>query len=183
MNTLNLYIKIWILSLKQPKNLYRELASSRHISNLKNIRKPVTYKWSDKRCKICQIYLNETNKFTMSNGQVWEICREIDCHSVNVIYYLKSKMCNKKETYIRKTIGDNTKGFKVRINQYISDFKTGVSTCKFLHHVYDCGIKNNCPEEPFFSLNIMLWLNKSNRLKSHWKAFPFKRLWCSEESR
>ena len=94
----------FILSLKQPKNLYRELASSRFISNLKHIRKPGTYKCSDKRCKICQIYLNETNKFTMSNGQVWEIRREIDCQSVNVIYYLKCKICNEKETYIWKII-------------------------------------------------------------------------------
>ena len=53
----------------------------------------------------------------MSNGQVWEIRREIDCRSVNVIYYLKCKMCNEKEIYIGKTIGDNTKGFKVRMNQ------------------------------------------------------------------
>ena len=38
----------FILSLKQPKKLYRELASSRFISNFKNIRKPGTYKCSDK---------------------------------------------------------------------------------------------------------------------------------------
>ena len=94
----------FILSLKQANNLYRALASSRFISNFKNIRKPGTYKCSDKRCKICQIYLNETNKFTMSNDQVWEIRREIDCYSVNVIYYLKCKMCNEKETYIEKTM-------------------------------------------------------------------------------
>ena len=110
------------MSLKQPKNLYRELISSRFISSFKNIRKPGTYKCSDKRCKICQNYLNETNKFTMSNGQVWEIQREIDCHSVNIIYYLKCKMCNEKETYIGKTKGDNMKGFKVRINQKSAHF-------------------------------------------------------------
>ena len=40
--------KNFILSLKQPKKLYRELASSRFISNFKNIRKPGTYKCSDK---------------------------------------------------------------------------------------------------------------------------------------
>ena len=61
--------KNFILSLKQPKNLYRELTYFRFISNFKNISKPETYKCSDKRCKICQNYLNETNKFTMSNGQ------------------------------------------------------------------------------------------------------------------
>ena len=75
----------------------------------------------------------------MLNGQIWEIRREIDCHSVNVIYYLKCKICNEKETYIGKTIRDNTKGFKVRINQHISR-KTGISTSKFSQHVYDCGI-------------------------------------------
>ena len=76
------------------------------------------------------------------------------------------KCVTKKETYIRKIIEDNTKRFKVRINQHISDCKTGVSTSKFRRHVYDCGIKNNCLEDPFFSLNIMLRLNKSDRVET-----------------
>ena len=36
----------------------------------------------------------------MSNGHVWEICREIDCHSANVIYYLKCKICNEKKNHV-----------------------------------------------------------------------------------
>ena len=92
----------------------------------------------------------------MSNGQVWEIRREVNCHSVKIIYYLKCKMRYENETYIGKTIGENTKGFKVRINQHMSDCQAEVSTCKFPSHVYYCGIKNNCLEEPFFRLNIML---------------------------
>ena len=52
MNALNLYIKI-----------HRDLPFSNFTSNFKTIRKPETYKCSDKRCKICQNYLNETNKF------------------------------------------------------------------------------------------------------------------------
>ena len=76
----------------------------------------------------------------MSNGQIWEIRREIDYHSVNFIYYLVSKICNEKETYIGKTTGANWKGFKGRINHYISDCKTGISTCKFPHYVYNCSI-------------------------------------------
>ena len=36
------------------------MISSRFISSLKNIRKPGTYKCSDKRYKICKTYLNET---------------------------------------------------------------------------------------------------------------------------
>ena len=72
-----------------------------------------------------------------------------------------------------KTIGDNTKGFKVRINQHISECKTGVSTYEFPRHVYDCGIKNNCLQEPFFSLN-MLRLNKNDRLQTIEKHLHFK---------
>ena len=53
----------------------------------------------------------------MSNCQISGIHREIDFQSGNVINYLKCLMCNEKETYIGKTIGDNTKGFKVRVKQ------------------------------------------------------------------
>ena len=67
----------------------------------------------------------------MSNGQVCKICREIEYHSVSVMYYLKFKTCNGKETYIGKTIGDNTKGFKVRINQHIFDRKRGFQHASF----------------------------------------------------
>ena len=51
--------------------MYRVLVPSRFISSFKNNRKPWTYKWSDKRCKVSENYLNETNKFVMSNGQIW----------------------------------------------------------------------------------------------------------------
>ena len=98
---------------------------------------------------MCQNYLNETNKFTVPNGQACEIRREIDCHSVHVIDYLKYKISNEKDTYIAKIVVDNT----------------GVSTCKLPRHVYDCGIKNNCLNEPLVSLNIMLRLKKVTDLK------------------
>ena len=39
-----------ILSLKQPKTLDGDSTSSRLISSFKNIKKPGTYKYSDKRC-------------------------------------------------------------------------------------------------------------------------------------
>ena len=59
----------------------------------------------------------------MSNAQVWEIRREMGCYSVNVIYYLKCKMCNEKEIYVGKTIGDNMKGFKIKINRMRSHYE------------------------------------------------------------
>ena len=38
----------------------------------------------------------------MSNGQVWEICKEIDCYSANVNYYLKCKIVTKKKHILGK---------------------------------------------------------------------------------
>ena len=38
----------------------------------------------------------------------------------------------------------------------------------------DCSIRNNCLEEPFFSLKIMLRLNKSDRLETIEKHFHLK---------
>ena len=94
----------------------------------------------------------------------------------NVISYFKCKTRDEKETYIGKTIEDKKKGFKVRRNQHISDCRKEDATCKFLRRLYDCGINNNCLEKPFFSLNIILRLNKSDRLEtiakhSHLKGY------------
>ena len=79
------------------------------------------------------------------------------CRDINVTHYVKCNMCDHKETYIGKTVGDNVAGFKSRINQHIGDCRTGNSTCKFSIHVYHCAMKNdfiilycydaiNCPE-------------------------------------
>ena len=97
---------------------------------------------------------------SMSNGQV--------------IYYLNCKKCNEKETFWenKRRQYNNTKRFKVRINQHISDCKTVDSTCKFLHHIYDCGIKNNCLEELFINLNMLS--NKNDRLETIEKHFHLK---------
>ena len=104
------------------------------------------------------------------------ISSQFTIYSVCVIYYLKCKMYSKiiLGKYVEKIIGDNTKGFKVRINQHISDFRTGVTTWKFMRQVHDCGIKNNCLEELFFNLNIMLRLNKSDRLEPIQKHYYLK---------
>ena len=58
-----------------------------------------------------------------------------NCEKILTAYsYLKI------ERTFGRAIGDNTKGFKVRINQYISDYKTKISTT--------CNM-NNCLQEPF----------------------------------
>ena len=81
---------------------------------------------------------------------------------VSFLYHQDSEL---KYNQTLHGLGDKTKGFKIRINQHISDCKTGDTTCNFQRHVHKCIIKNNCLEEPFFSLNVMLQLNKSEDLK------------------
>ena len=45
------------------------------------------------------------------------------------------------ETYIGKTIGDHIHGFKTRMNNHITESRSGVSTCKFHIHVCNCSQK------------------------------------------
>jgi len=154
----------FILSQRQPKNLLRHLTSA-SFNNTNNLRSPGIYKCNDKRCKICSLYLQAVSSFNVENNFTWHIKKDIDCHSTNVIYFLKCNMCNGNTSYIGKTKGDSVRGFKVRMNQHISESRTGSSSCKFPQHVYDCGLKNNCLNEPYFKIFIMMKLNNSDRLE------------------
>ena len=106
------------------------------------------FKCTGKRCKTCSLYVNEDNSFVMSNNMRWEICQRVTCREINVIFYLKCNICGHKETHIGKAVGDNVVGFKSKINQLISDCRSGISTCKFPIHVYHCATKNKCLKEP-----------------------------------
>ena len=120
------------------------------------------FKCTDKRCKICLLYVNEGKSFVMSNNMRWELRSHVTCRDINVIYYSKCNMCYHKETYIGKTVGDVV-GFKSRINRHISDCRTVTPTCKFPIHVYHCAMKNKSLKEPYFQLNIMLKLKDSRQ--------------------
>ena len=52
-------------------------------------------------------------------------------------------MCSKRETYIKETVGDKIIRFKSRMNQCISDIRTGFSTFEYLIHVYTSGLFKN----------------------------------------
>ena len=82
----------------------------------------------------------------------------VTCRDINVIYYLKCNMCDHKETYIGKTVSNNAVGFKSRINQHISDCRTGISTCTFSIHVYHCALKSKCFLKKYFQLNTVMKL-------------------------
>ena len=99
------------------------------------------FKRRDKRFKNCKIYVNECSSSMCSNGINWEIHSKITCSTVNVLYYVKCNMC-KLKTSIGKSIGDANIGFKKRMNNPISQSRTGFSSSWFPRHVYQCGIKN-----------------------------------------
>ena len=91
-------------------------------------------------------------------------------------YNLKCNMCDHKETYIGKTVGDNGVGFKDRINQRMSDCRSidCISTCKFPVQAYLCAVKNKYLKEPYFQLNIMVKLKDSRQLQVYENHFHKK---------
>ena len=69
------------------------------------------------------------------------------------------------ETYIGKTVGNHIHGFKTRMNNHITESRSGVSTCKFPIHVFNCSKRNNRQlEEPF--CYVMLSLKSNSCLES-----------------
>ena len=157
-----------ILFQRQPKNLPRLLTRARFNAEINAFRQQNgIFKCIDKRCKICWLYIVEGHSFIMSNNMRWELRSHATCRSINIIYYLKCNMCKKKETYIGKTVGDNIFGFKSRMNQHISDSRTGVSACKFSIHFYKGGLKSKCLNEPIFEINVMIKLQSSNQLETY----------------
>ena len=66
-------------------------------------------------------------------------CNDEGC---NITFSLKCKFCM-YETYIGKTFSDHTYGFKTRMNNHITKSRSGVSTCKFPIHVFNCIKRNN----------------------------------------
>ena len=136
------------LALKQPPNILRLLTSASFTSkNEKNVLPNGLYKCNDVRCLLCKFYIQECNFFRTSNNVEWEIREHITCNSKCTLYFLKCRICNLATTYTGKT---NT--FRLRMNNHISDSRTGNSTDRFDIHVYNCRQKYNYPKEPFFQI-------------------------------
>ena len=107
-----------------------------HADNNNFIQPKELFKCTNKRCKICLLYENEGNSFVRFNNMRWELRSHVTCRDINVIYYLKCNMCDYKETYIGKTVGDNVVFFKSKTNQHISDCRTGISACINFPYTY-----------------------------------------------
>ena len=160
---------------KQPINLFWLLTQARFNTEINAFQQENgLFKFISKRCEVCSLYIVEGNSFIMSNNMRWELRSHVTCRSINIISYLKCNMCKKKETYIGKTVGANIVGFRSRMNQHISDNRTGDWTCKFPMHVYKCSLKNKCLYKPFFEINVMMTLKSSNQLEIYQNYFHKK---------
>ena len=131
------------------------------------------FKCTDKRCKICRLYLQECSNFKLSNGKNWEVRSHITCNAKNVIYFLTCNFCN-YTTYIGITTGDEFVGFKQRMNVHIHECRTGESTCNFPKHVYVCSKQKGKKEEPFFTIKIMMKIHNPELLEVYEKMFHAK---------
>ena len=63
------------------------------------MRKPGTYKCSDRKCKICQNYLNETNKFNCQMVKFVEFAEKLTV-SQSMSYIMWNVKCVMKKKHI-----------------------------------------------------------------------------------
>ena len=162
-----------MLAHKQPDNLLRLITKAAfNTSNpsktneaTNGLHKSVHPPWIT--CKLCELYIQECTSFRCSNGKVWEIKSRIDCHSENVLYYLKCLWCpdpEDPETYTGKT-----NVIRDRMNNHISSCRNGNSTDIFDKHVYACR-KRHGPKgdiEPFFHIYAFYTIKNVDALETH----------------
>ena len=151
---------------RQPKNILRMLMSTK-FSTADSFFSPGLFaECKDRRCKLChEGYIQQCTSFTTSNGKIWEIRSHINCNTKNVLYFLVCNICNGATTYTGKT---KTR-FRIRINNHISDVRTGNTTDKFDIHVHNCCIKHNNFQPPFFKVYAFMALTSEDKLITYEK--------------
>ena len=150
-----------VLAFKQPRNVTSLLTKAKFSSNTITRIPPTPgiVLCNSNRCKICKLYLQPVNSFTTSNGTLWEIRCQITCNSKNVVYFLSCNLCEQRTTYIGQTTN-----FRKRMNNHISESRTGTSSCNFPRHVHECGQKNKNLKEPYFKIYVFMELKDSKLL-------------------
>ena len=90
---------------KATKKITTSILAARINTDTNNFIQPKgPFKRTDKRCKICSLYVNEDNSFVKSNYMKWEFRSHVTCRDINVIYYLKSNMCDIKKRILGKRL-------------------------------------------------------------------------------
>ena len=145
------------------------LLTNARFTQRNNVRQPNRlFKCDDVRCKLCRLYIQECTFFYTSNNVRWDIKEHITCHAKCTLYYLKCLACN-ITSYTGKT-----NIFRQRMNNHISDCRTGNSTDRFDLHVHDCIRKHNRREEPFFQIFIFMTVHHENMLITYEKYLHHK---------
>ena len=168
-----------IEGIKQPKNILRLLTSTRFVDNgipyQRDTNEEGIYaECQDQRCNLCHKgYIQQCSEFITDNGVTWYIKSHINCDSKYVLYYLKCNMCQTErvESYTGKT--ETT--LRTRMNNHISDCRTGNTTDMFDLHVRECGIKNQCFKPPYFSIYAFMKLRSPDMLLTYEKWLHGKR--------
>ena len=150
-----------VLSQKQPPNILNLVSQAKFSSKKDTTVRNGLFKCNDKRCKLCNLYIQSCKSFVASNKKEWEIRTNIKCSSKNVIYYLSCNGCNGQTTYIGKTVD-----FRLRMNNHISSCRLGTSSNKFDNHVFKC-FGHDELIEPYFKIFAMLKLSDEAALLSY----------------
>ena len=94
---------------------------------------------------------------------------QISCNSINVVYFLSCNSCegaSNSTTYIGQTTN-----LRNRMNNHISECRTGKSSCNFPKHVFECAKANNSLKEPYpFSKSLFSWLLQTLNIYCTMKA-------------
>ena len=65
--------------------------------------------------------------------------------------------------------------FRIRLNNHISDCKTGRTSDIFDLHVHECGTKNGCLKPPYFKVFAYMKLSSPDMLLSYEKYLHSKK--------
>ena len=133
-----------------------------------DIQDPGSFLCSNTQCKLCTLYLQPVTTFKTANGSTWNIKSHITCNSKNITYFLSCKICNGNMNYIGQTMN-----LRQRINNHISKPRSGISTCNFPKHMFDCGKTHRNLNKPFFKVYAFMKLN-SPTLPIHYEDRLFK---------
>ena len=118
------------------------------------------YECKDSRCNLCASYIQEWPSFITSNRYNWIIRCHINCHSINVLYFLSCNSFKGNARYTGKTVN-----FRHRMKNHITVCRYGTCTDKFDNHAFKCSHKNDhVAREPYFKAYAFMTVTEENKL-------------------
>ena len=132
-----------------------------------NTRRQGLFHCTDKKCKLCHLYIQECNSFITHNNTEWKIKSDIHCNSINVLYFLKCKKCPNQERPVSNT-GKTFTRMRDRMNNHITSCRLGGSSDLFDNHVFECKQNSSNPdEEPYFHVYAFMTVKRRESLLTY----------------